>query len=150
MPGMSGPQLQGCLAERAISLPIIFMTGYGTIPLAVGAIQAGAMAFLEKPFENDTLLKQIQLAFELDRNTRSLNAEHADFRQKLAALTVRESQITNLLIDGGANKDIARTLGISPRTVEVHRAAILKKLGAKSVTEIVRLTLQVNGTDRHA
>ena len=132
MPGLSGLDLQERLAGDADAPPIIFLTGYGTVPAAVRALKAGAMDFLEKPFDPDTLLARVRDALACDRRRRS------DAR-RLAALTRREREVLEQVASGKPNKVIAAGLGISDRTVEQHRAHGLRKIGLRSVAELVRL-----------
>ena len=132
MPGLSGLDLQERLAGDADAPPIIFLTGYGTVPAAVRALKAGAMDFLEKPFDPATLLARVRDALACDRRRRS------DAR-RLAALTRREHEVLEQVASGKPNKVIAAGLGISDRTVEQHRAHGLRKIGLRSVAELVRL-----------
>ena len=132
MPGLSGLDLQERLAGDADAPPIIFLTGHGTVPAAVRALKAGAMDFLEKPFDPATLLARVREALARDRRRRS------DAR-RLAALTRREREVLEQVASGKPNKVIAAGLGISDRTVEQHRAHGLRKIGMRSVAELVRL-----------
>ena len=132
MPGLSGLDLQERLAGDPDAPPIIFLTGYGTVPAAVRALKAGAMDFLEKPFDPATLLARVRDALACDRRRRS------DAR-RLAALTRREREVLEQVASGKPNKVIAAGLGISERTVEQHRAHGLRKIGLRSVAELVRL-----------
>lgn len=141
MPGMSGLELQRELNRRNSLLPVIIMTGHGDVPMAVEAMKAGAMDFIEKPFADEDLLTRIQNSVE--RQQREL-AEHADdleVLQRLSLLTPREREVMDLLAKGKLNKVVAAELDISPRTVEVHRARIMEKLQVKSLADIVRLSL---------
>ena len=141
MPDMDGLELQRTVIQRYPALPVIIMTGHGDVPLAVKAMGAGAVDFLEKPFENAHLLASIARALEQGR----LRAEDEDARrratQTLAKLTARERDVVNLLVVGDASKTIARKLGISHRTVEVHRVHIMEKMQAKTVADLVRMVL---------
>ena len=132
LPGLSGLDLQERLAGDDDAPPIIFLTGYGTVPAAVQALKAGARDFLEKPFDPDTLLARVHEALTSDRERRS------DTR-RLHALTPREREILERVAAGDTNKVVAANLGISVRTVELHRARGLRKLGARSVADLVRL-----------
>ncbi len=139
MPGLSGLELQKELAQRDIHLPVIFLTGYGDVQVAVHAIKAGAVEFVEKPFDKDVLLEQIQNAV-----ADSVNADSARFRQdeiagRLRLLTPRERQVLDLVVAGDSNKGVARRLDISGRTVEVHRARVMEKMRAKSVASLVKM-----------
>ena len=132
MPGLSGLDLQERLAGEDDAPPIIFLTGHGTVPAAVHALKAGAVDFLEKPFEPDTLIARVCEALDRDRQRRS------DARQ-LESLTPREREVLDEVANGKTNKVIATDLGISERTVELHRANGMRKLGVRSVAEVVRL-----------
>ncbi|HZR80217.1 MAG TPA: response regulator [Candidatus Binatia bacterium] len=141
MRGMSGLELQEELARRGISIPTIIVTGHADVPMAVRAMKAGALDFLEKPFSDQALLDRIHRALEIDRSARRSREERADVLSRLAVLTRREREIVDLLVDGKANKEIAAELGLSTRTVEGHRAHIMDKVGAASFAELVRMTL---------
>jgi len=139
MPGMSGLELQRELSKRAIKLPVIMITAYGDVPAAVQAMKMGAFDFIEKPFNNQALLDQVQAAvFESTHSGRSrLTKEGVTARFK--TLTSRENQVLDLVVAGETNKSIARQLDISPRTVENHRARVMEKTGASSLAELVRM-----------
>ncbi len=141
LPGMDGLQLQQALAERGIRLPIVFITGHGDIPMAVRAVNAGALDFLEKPLDEQALLERIATAMERDRERREREAERSDIEQRLAQLTPREREVMEGILAGKLNKVIAHELGTSVRTVEVHRARVLDKLGARNGPEMVRRVL---------
>ncbi|MDZ7829274.1 MAG: response regulator [Halofilum sp. (in: g-proteobacteria)] len=141
LPGMDGLQLQQALRERDIPLPIIFITGHGDIPMAVKAVNAGALDFLEKPLNEEALLDRIATALQLDRERRERNAVRSDIEQRLQQLTPREREVMEGILAGKLNKVIAWELGSSVRTVEVHRARVLDKLGAHNGPEMVRLVL---------
>lgn len=138
MPGMSGLELQEELIRRNMLLPLIVVTGYAEIALAVRAIKAGAVDFLEKPFDDVALLVTIRRAIVEGRNTRSDADKNRDAAGLLALLTEREREVLNRLTLGEANKLVAYNLGISPRTAEVHRANIQRKLKARSLSDLVR------------
>ena len=140
MSGMSGLELQAKLHERAIEIPTIIITGHGDVPMAVEALKAGALDFIEKPFRDQVLLDSIQKAVDLDARARRLHKERQDVQSRVQLLTRRESEIMERLVAGKANKSIAYELGISPKTVDFHRANILAKTGVNSVVELVRLT----------
>lgn len=145
MPGMDGLALQEELGRRNNLLPVIIMTGHGDVPLAVRAMRAGAIDFLEKPFEHEALVASIKRALEM--RSRSLN-RHATARAAedlLGQLTERERQVFELLVAGKPNKVVAFELDISPRTVEIHRARVMEKSGARSLAELVRLALAAKG-----
>jgi FixJ family two-component response regulator len=141
MPIISGLQLQQHLNQQKYALPIIFMTGHGDVSMAVDAIKNGAEDFIQKPFQSDDLLKKIKLAFEKDRQQRSCNENIATAIERLESLTLREREIMEKIINGDANKVIAIDLGISQRTVEIHRAHIMQKMHAKSLAELIKMAL---------
>ncbi len=136
MHGMSGMEAQSVMAERCIDLPIIFLTGHGDIDMAVAAMQYGAVDFIAKPVDHERLLKAIAYAASLNLSKRSGRAYPGEILEKFALLTDREKEIARLLAQGRINREIAERLGIAQRTVEVHRAAVLKKLGVKKVSEL--------------
>ena len=144
LPGMNGLELQRELAEREIRMPIIFITGHGDIPMAVEAVNAGALDFLEKPFDNDSLLARVEEAIVADQERRTREAASADIDQRLERLTPRERQVMEGILAGKLNKVIGYELDMSTRTVEVHRGRILDKLGARNAPEMVRLVLAGN------
>ena len=139
MSGMSGLELQSRLNELSIHIPTIIMTGHGDVPMAVEAMKAGALDFVEKPFRDQVMLDSIQKAVALDRRIRERNRQHTDFQSRLQRLTQREQQIMDLLLLGKANKVIAYELGISQKTVDFHRSNVLSKLGVNSVVDLVRM-----------
>lgn len=137
MPGMDGPTLQKELLQRNIRLPIIFLSAHVSIPVTVSTIKAGAVDFLTKPVEAEVLLQRIRLALEI-------NAKLIEAMQHLAGLTEREHQVMMLAIQGKANKEIARELDISPRTVEVHRSHIMQKTGVNSLLELADIVKEID------
>lgn len=139
MPEMSGLELQRQLNRSGCMLPIIFITGHGDVPMAVQAMKAGAFEFIQKPFRDQDLLDQINHALRHDAENRQNVARRADVLRRLETLTPRERQVMNLVVDGGANKVIAIDLGLSERTVEIHRAKVMEKMGARSVAHLVKL-----------
>lgn len=141
LPGMNGLELQRELGARDIRMPIIFITGHGDIPMAVQAVNAGALDFLEKPFDNEALLERVATAVERDRERRAHEAAHAEIEQRLGRLTPRERQVMEGILAGKLNKVIGHELEMSTRTVEVHRARVLDKLGARNASEMARLVL---------
>jgi two-component system response regulator FixJ len=141
MPGMSGLELQQELNLRGATIPVIFMTGHGDIPMAVEAMQHGAFDFLQKPFRDQDLLDRIQKAIVRDAKLRKALGEHSRIRAHLETLTEREREVLDLLILGKQNKQIAQDLGVSPRTVEIHRARVMEKMDAQSVAELVRMMM---------
>jgi FixJ family two-component response regulator len=144
LPGMNGDELQDEMARRGMSLPIVFLTGHGDIPTSVRAMRGGAVDFLVKPVTRDTLLKAIKEALVIDARERQLRGERDSCLARLQHLTERERQILDMAISGLQNKEIARDLGLSHRTVEAHRARIFLKLGVNSIIEAVRLVNHAN------
>lgn len=145
MPYMSGMELQKQLKIENINIPIIFLTGYGNVPTAVSAIKQGAVDFLEKPFDNEALLDRLRRAIELDATARLARHRHAEIGYRLAQLTPRELEILDMLIAGKPNKTIAHLLGVSVRTVETHRANIMEKMQADSLSDLVQMALTFGG-----
>lgn len=140
MSGMSGLELQSRLKELGFEIPIIIITGHADVPMAVEAMKAGALDFIEKPFRDQILLDNIQKAIEVDARVRRNRKESQDVQSRIQNLTRRERQIMDLLVLGKTNKTIAYELGISQKTVDFHRANILDKAGVDSVVELLRLT----------
>lgn len=143
MPGLSGLELHQRLIEHGIGLPVIMLTGHGDVPMAVRAMKRGAFDFVQKPFHDQFLLDRINEALRHDRERRLQRRNAAAAREKLARLSAREREVMELLVAGLANKAIAIELGISERTVELHRARVMEKLEARSIAQIVQLALQV-------
>jgi len=141
MPGMGGLELQEELARRKVNIPVIVITGHGDVPLAVRAMRAGAMDFVEKPFDSERMLQSVADALEAGRRAQSRAAEAKAARELLSLLTPREREILDQLVKGHANKVVAHQLGISPRTVEIHRASIMEKLHARNLSNVVRTAL---------
>jgi FixJ family two-component response regulator len=139
LPGKSGFDLQRELAEANISIPIIFITGHGDIPMSVRAMKAGAVEFLAKPFRDQDLLDVIQLALERDRATRQREAEIATLRDCFESLTPREREVLPWVVSGLLNKQIADAIGTREATVKVHRSHLMRKMGAKSLADLVRM-----------
>lgn len=139
MPEIGGLEVQRLMNEGGIALPVIALTGHGDVPIAVQAMKQGAIDFLEKPFEKAQLLRSLDVAFDELAKRRSLVDAAKDAVTRLAALTPREREVLNGLVRGLPNKAIAYDLGISPRTVEVHRANLMFKLDARSLPEVLRL-----------
>ena len=138
MPGMSGLELQQKLIEENCALPIIFISGHGDISMAVEAMRRGALDFIRKPFREQQLLDRISEALEKDNEAREHQQIHHHHVDKIGQLTERELEVFNHIAEGDANKVVAIDLGISERTVEVHRASVMKKLGARSLAELVK------------
>ncbi len=139
MPGMGGLEVQAALRARGLSIPVIFLTGHGDIPLAVRTLQAGAVDFLEKPVQGGTLLERVQRALNLDREWRKTREHAHAIQQRHARLSSREREVMALAVSGLTCKEIAQKLGISPRTVEVHRTHVMHKMGAGNLAELVSL-----------
>ena len=147
MPDMSGIELLQHLKAKSIGLPVIVITGHGDIPLAVEAMKSGAIDFIEKPFAEEAILKAVRAAEERANNRGHRSADEAAVAARLASLSERERQVLEGLIAGNANKTIAYDLGISPRTVEVYRANVMSKMQAKSLSELIRMTLSIRPLD---
>ena len=144
MPGMSGLELQEELNTRGAMMPIIFITGHGDVPMAVEAMQRGAMDFLQKPFRDQDLLDRITEAMAKDRAGRELLGNRERMRARVAALTPREREVMALVTQGKANKVIAADLDLSQRTVEIHRAHVMEKMGANSLAHLVRMAIEMD------
>ena len=140
MPGMDGLTLQARLAKLDNHLPVVVMTGQGDVQTAVRAMKAGAVDFIEKPYDDEVLVKAIELALSLPRQS-DRNREAAEAAQRVAALSPRERQVLDALVAGRPNKVIAYDLGISARTVEVHRARMMERLGVRQLAEAIRLAV---------
>ena len=141
MPGLSGIDLLRRLQEMQIGLPVIVITGHGDVPLAVEAMKWGAVDFLEKPFDDDVLLASVRAALNRSEESAAVEAERAEIRARIAALTQRERDVLEGLVAGHPNKIIAFKLEISPRTVEIYRANLMTKMKAGSLSELVRMAL---------
>jgi len=139
MPGLSGTDLQEELSRAAYSMPIIFITGHGNIPMSVQAMKKGAVNFLAKPFDDEELLQGVREALEKDRKAKAGRAEVHDALRCIEQLTPREQEVLRYVITGMLNKQIALKLGIAEKTVKVHRGRVMEKLGVDSVAELVRL-----------
>ncbi len=146
MPGMSGPELQEQLRANNINIPIIIITGHGDVPTAVRTMKAGAIDVLEKPFSDDLLLERVHQALERDAATRTEQAEREKVAKRMARLTPREREVMGAIVQGKLNKVIAADLGLSTRTVEIHRARIMEKMEARSVSTLTRMVLLMEGS----
>jgi RNA polymerase sigma factor (sigma-70 family) len=142
MPGMSGLELQKRLAARPIHVPIIFITGHGDVQMAVRAVQSGAFDFIEKPFNDQDLLDRIQKGIVFDAEQRGSEAQRAQLHARFASLTPREREVLDLVVEGMSNKVIANTLRLSAKTVEVHRAKVMEKMHARSISDLVKMAMQ--------
>jgi two-component system, LuxR family, response regulator FixJ len=141
MPDMDGLTLQEELVQRKVGVPVIIITGHGDVPLAVRAMKAGAVDFIEKPFDDELLLQSIKQALLLRQENRGQASLAQTAAARMASLTERERQVLECLVAGKANKVIAYELDISPRTVEIHRAHVMEKMQARSLSDVVRLAL---------
>jgi FixJ family two-component response regulator len=144
MPGMTGLEVQAELKARGRGIPIIFLTGHGDIPMAVRAVQTGAADFLEKPVNGATLIERVKRALNLDKERRLTQGRTRDILRRHARLSKREKEVMRLAASGLTSKEIARELGISPRTVEVHRIHVMHKMGAANVAELVMMATCCN------
>ena len=145
MPGMDGLEVQDALRESGVSLPVVIMTGHGDISLAVRAMKAGAVDFVEKPFDSEVLLSALREAFSRLSSNAATGERKRDAEVRLRCLTPREKDVLNGLAQGLPNKSIAYDLGISPRTVEIHRGNLMTKLGVRSLSEALRIAFAAEG-----
>ena len=148
MPGMSGLDLQSYLTREEIRIPVIIITGHGDVGMAVRAMKAGAVDFIEKPFHDEALLASIQTALQHDQRQRELQSQRAEIAARLAELTPREHEVMAMVTEGRSNKDIASDLGVSAKTVEAHRARVMDKMRADSLADLVRMAL-IAGVREH-
>ena len=142
MPGMSGLELQQRLNETHSIVPIVFITGHGDVPMAVEAMQHGAVDFIQKPFRDQDLIDRINQALEKDRDNRAGLRERDAISRRMQQLTPREREVLGLVTQGKANKVIAGDLDVSQRTVEIHRARVMEKMGASSLAHLVRMVIE--------
>ena len=147
MPGLSGLDLQQRLKEQRADVPVIFITGHGDVPMAVNAMKSGAADFIQKPFRDQDLIDRIHKALAQDRERRAVRAEQNVIRERLALLTPREAEVMKRVVRGQANKVIALDLGVSQRTVELHRARVMRKLKMRSLAELVSAVGKVIAND---
>ncbi len=143
MQGMSGLELQAKLKASDIQLPIIFITGHGNVQDSVNALKAGAADFIEKPFDNEVLLESIRRALQQERLQREQRSVLQELTRKFERLTPREREVMKYIVNGTSNKHLAELLGVSSRTIEVHRSRIMSKMGAKSLPELVCMALSI-------
>jgi RNA polymerase sigma factor (sigma-70 family) len=141
MPGMSGLDLQEELNKRNHTLPIVFISAHGDIPMAVEAIRRGAIDFIQKPFDDQELLDKVKQALDSSERRYEEESERLDIRQRVESLTAREREVMSQVVQGKANKVIASDLGVSQRTVEIHRARVMEKMQAASLAQLVRMVL---------
>ncbi|MFT3937914.1 response regulator [Rhodopseudomonas sp. BR0G17] len=139
LPGTSGLDLQDMLSRLEVRIPIIFMTGYGDVPMTVRGMKAGAVDFLTKPFRDQEMLDAVSAAIELDRRRRESERKRNEIAQRFDALTPREKQIFEMVSAGSMNKNVAADLGLSEITVKIHRGRVMKKMGARSLADLVRM-----------
>ncbi len=144
MPGMNGLELQQRLKEKSACLPIIFTTGHGDVPMAVEAMREGALDFMRKPIREQDLLDRIQEALDYEAGIRNAMIDRDQMTNKLSALTLREREVFECVADGQANKVVGIDLGISERTVEVHRSQVMKKLGVRTLAELVKIKITMD------
>ena len=145
MPGLSGIELQQRLNEQQAQIPVIFITGHGDVPMAVSAMKSGAMDFIQKPFRDQDLVGRINKALGQDRARRAAGAKDDEMRARIASLTPRENEVMRRVVRGQANKVIAMDLGVSQRTVELHRARVMRKLRMRSLAELVHAVDSIAG-----
>jgi two-component system, LuxR family, response regulator FixJ len=145
MPEMSGLELQNLLNQRGASTPVIFITGLADVPTAVEAMQRGAFNYLQKPLRYAALTECVRKALERDRQSRETLAQREEFGRRLSSLTPRERALLDLLIQGHSNKSMAAEMGLSQRTVELHRARVMEKMNADSLPQLVRACLDFDG-----
>jgi two-component system response regulator FixJ len=143
MPGISGIDLQRELSRRGVPLPVVIITGHGDVPMAVESLKAGAVDFIEKPIDDDRLVKSIRIAIDRDRTAREQGEETQRVAERAGTLTQREGQVMDLIVVGYSNNAIAEKLGISARTVEHYRANIMQKMQAASLAQLVRMTIRL-------
>jgi FixJ family two-component response regulator len=144
MPGLSGLDLQERLVQLGLDIPIIFITGFGNVPQSVRAMKAGAVDFLQKPFENQTLLDAVNRALERDRTARLRHEEIHEIEARLTTLTPREHEVFFLVATGLANKQVADELGLSEKTVKIHRGHVMQKMEARTFADLVRMAERAN------
>jgi RNA polymerase sigma factor (sigma-70 family) len=148
MPGMSGLELHERLRAQYSTLPIIFITGHGDVPMAVAALKKGAVDFIEKPFNDTELLRLVSQCLVTEQEHRARRRQDAEVSRRLDQLTQREREVLDLIIAGKLNKQIADVLGISIKTVEVHRARVMEKMAAQSLAELVQNVMAIEGVQR--
>lgn len=139
MPGMSGVELQRVMQERGIGLPVVFVTAHGEVPVAVEAIKRGALDFIEKPFSGQRVLDSIRLALQLDRRRRRGRARRAVISRRMATLTPREREVLALVVAGRTSRWIAEHLGLTEKTVELHRSHVNRKMKVRNAVQLVRI-----------
>jgi len=145
MPTMSGLEVQQRLNAAGSMLPVIFMSGCGDIPIAVQVMKEGAFDFVQKPFREDEIMDRIGRALRLDAENRKATLQHAELKRRFDTLSQREAQVFKLVTNGHANKAVATELGLSERTVEIHRANVMEKFGARSIAHLVKMSIVLGG-----
>ncbi|MFZ5739571.1 LuxR family two component transcriptional regulator [Rhodopseudomonas thermotolerans] len=150
LPGTSGLDLQTMLTRLDIRIPVIFMTGYGDVPMSVRGMKAGAVDFLTKPFREQEMLDAVSVAVARDRRRRESDGRRDDILQRYAALTPREKQVFDMVSAGALNKNVAADLGLSEITVKIHRGRVMKKMGARSFADLVRMAEVIAPQSREA
>jgi FixJ family two-component response regulator len=150
MPGMSGLALQEKLGSDALALPILIITGYSEVPVAVQAMRQGAFDFIEKPFSGPVLVERVEAALAEDARRRKSRTMREDVKRRRNLLTPRERQVMDLVVQGKPNKLVGSALGLSPKTVEVHRANVMKKMEAHSLADLVRMALLIGEEPKEA
>jgi FixJ family two-component response regulator len=145
MTGMSGMELQRELKRRSMPIPVVIITGHGEVPLAVAALKAGAVDFLEKPFDSDAILASVEEAMRRLGKARAQGFDRATIAERAATLSAREREVMDLVAAGQPNKIVAHRLGIAIRTVEIHRARVMEKLEARNLSELVRMVIVLEG-----
>jgi two-component system response regulator FixJ len=148
MPGMSGLDLVRHLGREPAIVPVILITGHGDIDMAVAAVKLGAFDFIEKPFNESRLLESIQHALDQIRREQQSSAELSELRERFHGLSERQRQVMDLAVQGLSNKEIAARLGISPRTVEIHRAWMMERIGARNLVDLIHIEMQLKGARR--
>jgi FixJ family two-component response regulator len=147
LPGLSGLDLQRELSERHVQIPIVFVTGHADVPMSVQAMKSGAVEFLTKPFRQKALLDAVVHAIECDRVTREQRAQMVQLRERFEGLTTREKQVMTLVTQGLLNKQIAAQLGVTEKTIKVHRSQVMQKMKAGSLAELVRMAASLAGLE---
>lgn len=145
IPDMSGLELQERLGERGILLPVIIITGYADVPVAVRALKSGAIDFIEKPVNDQVLLERVQQAIREDAEANRVRASRHAIAERISTLSRREMQVANMVVEGMSTRKIAEALGLKPKTVEAHRASIMEKMGVRTVAEWVRMIVLYRG-----
>lgn len=146
MPGMSGLDMHERLQATGVSLPTIMVTGHGEVPDAVRAMKAGCVDFIQKPWSNAALLDRVRDAMQMDQDQRSLSAERGEVLERFEKLTARERQVMAAVVEGRLNKQIASELGLSHKTIEVHRAHVMEKMSAASLAKLVRMAVMIESS----